>query len=66
MAQKAPGKHFRNGISLAGANRIFADNEMAEQWFIGRRWPAWRVLPILRFDERQNRHQPQDDAFPLP
>ena len=45
MAQKAPGKHFRNGISLAGAGRIFADNETAEQWFIDRRWPHGVCCP---------------------
>ena len=39
MAHKAPGKHFRKGISLTQLFRIFPDNETAEQWFVESRWP---------------------------
>ena len=38
MSKKAPGKYFRNGISLADAARMFADHTTAEQWFVEQRW----------------------------
>ena len=38
MAQQAPGKHFRDGISLFKLFRLFPNNEVAEQWFIQQRW----------------------------
>ena len=36
---KAPGKYFREGISLSEAVKMFADNETAKQWFTDQRWP---------------------------
>ena len=39
MAQKAPGKHYRTGISLMQLFEMFPDNETAMQWFIEARWP---------------------------
>ena len=39
MANKAPGKHFRKGISIPEFFKMFPSNEVAEQWFIERRWP---------------------------
>ncbi len=39
MAQKAPGKHFREGISLMELFQEFPDNETAMQWFVQARWP---------------------------
>ena len=38
MAQKAPGKHFRKGLSLSELFRLFPDGEMAEKWFADLRW----------------------------
>ena len=38
MTYQAPGKHFRNGISLFQLFRMFPNNETAEQWFIQQRW----------------------------
>ena len=38
MAYQAPGKHFRDGISLFKLFRMFPTNEAAEQWFIEQRW----------------------------
>ncbi|MCY4184964.1 MAG: IS1595 family transposase [Rhodobacteraceae bacterium] len=35
---KAPGKHDRKGISLIELQRMFPDNDTAEQWFIRKRW----------------------------
>ena len=40
MAQRAPGKAFRKGISLIELTRMFPDDETAEQWFIKVRWPV--------------------------
>ena len=39
MAQNAPGKHYRKGISLIEAVQKFGDDATAEVWFVGRRWP---------------------------
>ena len=39
MAQSAPGKHFRKGITLVEAVKQFGDDASAEQWFVERRWP---------------------------
>ena len=38
MAQNAPGKHYREGLSLVGALRMFPDDDTAERWFIAKRW----------------------------
>ena len=40
MAQKAPGKHFRKGLSLAQLFTLFPDDDAAEARFINRRWPS--------------------------
>ena len=39
MAQKAPGKAHRKGITLAALFLMFPDDATAEQWFAGQRWP---------------------------
>ena len=39
MAQNAPGKHYRKGISLIDAMRMFPDDKTAEKWFEQQRWP---------------------------
>ncbi len=39
MAHSAPGKHFRQGISLMQLFEMFPDDSTAEQWFIESRWP---------------------------
>lgn len=39
MAQNAPGKHYRKGITLIEAVNKFGNDEAAEQWFVERRWP---------------------------
>ena len=36
---KAPGKHFRKGITIKELFRMFPDNTSAEAWFIKQRWP---------------------------
>ena len=38
MTQKAPGKHYREGISLIELFERFPDNKTAEAWFEKNRW----------------------------
>ena len=45
MTYKAPGKHFRKGISLRELTKMFPDNAAAERWFISIRWPDGPVCP---------------------
>ena len=40
MAHKAPGKHYREGMSLVEVIRQFPDDATAERWFTKVRWPA--------------------------
>ena len=39
MSKSAPGKHYRNGITLAQLFKMFPDDETAEKWFVETRWP---------------------------
>lgn len=39
MAKRAPGKHYRKGISLLELYEMFSTDEAAEQWFVSERWP---------------------------
>ena len=45
MAQHAPGKHHRKGISLVEIFRRFPDDETAEAWLIEQRWPTGICCP---------------------
>ena len=38
MTQKAPGKHYRKGITLVELFEMFPDNKTAEKWFEQARW----------------------------
>ena len=44
MAYKAPGKHFRKGLSTREFYQMF-DEEKAQQWFIEQRWPNGIACP---------------------
>ena len=46
MASKAPGKHFRKGVSLVEITRMFPDNAAAERWFVEARWPDGVHCPV--------------------
>ena len=39
MAHKAPGKHYRAGLTLIELTRMFPDDAVAERWFVKTRWP---------------------------
>ena len=45
MAQKAPGKHYRKGLSIVELTRMFPDDDAAERWFIQQRWPDGVFCP---------------------
>ena len=45
MVQKAPGKHFRKGLSLIEITRMFPDDAKAEAWFVKSRWPDGKYCP---------------------
>ena len=45
MAQKAPGKSFRTGISLKKVFQMFPDDATAEDWIISIRWPDGVTCP---------------------
>ena len=45
MAQNAPGKHYREGLSLVEITRMFPDDATARAWLEGVRWPNGPVCP---------------------
>lgn len=50
MGQKAPGKYYRKGITLAKLFQMFPDDATAEQWFIAERWPDGIQCPYCESD----------------
>ena len=53
MADNAPGKHFRKGITLVQLIRTFPDDEAAKQWFVEMRWPNGIECPKCGSDRIQ-------------
>jgi len=45
MANKAPGKHFRKGISLKKLMKMFPDDEAARKWLEEQLWPDGPKCP---------------------
>ena len=45
MAQKAPGRHYRKGISTKEIFKMFPDDATAEAWFVKQRWPVGVCCP---------------------
>ena len=45
MANNAPGKHYRQGLSIKQLTRQFSDDKTAERWFINNRWPNGIACP---------------------
>ena len=43
--KKAPGKHYRNGLSLLDLFQLVPNEEAAEDWYIKARWPNGPVCP---------------------
>lgn len=46
MTRKAPGKAFRQGMSLIEAMKMFPDDDAAEAWFVRVRWPHGPACPV--------------------
>ena len=58
MAHKAPGKHYREGLTLVELTRMFPDDAAAERWFVKTRWPDGVFCPCcgsLNVQERETR-----------
>ena len=58
MAHKAPGKHYRKGLTLIELTRMFPDDATAERWFVKTRWPDGMNCPCcdsLNVQERATR-----------
>ena len=58
MASKAPGKHYRDGITLVEAVKRFGDETAVEKMFIETRWPNGVACPScgsLRVKDRPTR-----------
>ncbi len=45
MAQKAPGRSHRTGMTVMELLRMFPDDAAAEKWFEAQRWPNGRFCP---------------------
>ena len=45
MAQQAPGRSDRKGLTIVQLLRMFPDDETAEAWFEQQRWPLGPVCP---------------------
>ena len=45
MANKAPGKSYRKGLSLVEIMQMFPDDATAERWFADARWPNGPACP---------------------
>ena len=64
MAQKAPGKHYRTGMSLVEFMDKFPTDRIAEEWFEQNRWPDGVHCPDCGSDhihtraEEKRRNQP--------
>ena len=55
MKKKAPGKHYRKGLSLVELTRMFPDDTTAEAWFIKLRWRDGVRCPKCSSDNIQQR-----------
>ena len=58
MAKNAPGKHFREGLSLFDLLRMFPNDAEAERWFVKQRWANGVFCPhcgSVEITERKNR-----------
>lgn len=55
MAQRAPGRHYRKGITLPRLFEMFPDDKTAEQWFVNTRWPNGIECPFCDSDNVNDR-----------
>ena len=63
MASRAPGKHYRKGISLVQAVEMFTDAEFTEQWFVDQRWSDGVQCPRCDSPNIQHRANRKPQPF---
>ena len=63
MAQRAPGNHYRKGLSLVQAVEMFADPEFTEAWFVEQRWPDGVRCPVCDSNDIQHRTNRKPQPF---
>ena len=66
MAHKAPGKAFRQGLSIKALFRKFPDDAAAEKQLAAWRWPDGVCCPEVRFGQHPRAAHPQASALSLP
>ena len=54
MAKRAPGKHYRKGVTWVEVTRMFPDDATAEVWFAEIRWLDGVVCPRCESDNVQS------------
>ena len=54
MANRAPGKHYREGLTLVEFLRMFPDDAAAEEWITSTRWPDGARCPHCDGDNIQH------------
>ena len=68
MAHNAPGRHYREGITLMQLADMFPDEAAARTWFEGLVWPDGRYCPrcgSTRTHEASHAKSPCDPAAPI-
>ena len=61
MAYKAPGKHYRDGLTTKQFFKLFPDDKAAEEWFIKKRWPEEICCPhcgVVNVHRTKNHRMP--------
>ena len=53
MANRAPGKHYREGLTLVQIASMFPDSATAEEWFVDNRWRDGIICPKCDSDNIQ-------------
>ena len=66
MAQEAPGKANRKGLTMLHVADMFRDEDAARAWVCGATLAERPALSRLRFIPRPVRHQAQDDDASVP
>ena len=54
MANNAPGRHYRTGLSLVEFLRLYPDERAAHDWFAAQRWPDGPRCPRCGTDNVQS------------
>ncbi len=63
MANNAPGKHFRKGMTLMEAVQSFSDETIVEQYCIDTRWPDGIICPRCKATNIKERANRQPRSF---